>query len=141
MVAREPERPRRQTTRLGRLLIATFAFLCAWLLAAELEVLGAPGWTMLTCGAVIVISIIVIIVTLHLWTQGGDGGESDPGRRDDHGRGGPRRPRPAPQPVGDGGDPSWWPEFERQLALYAAERDGGTRRSPGLPVRTGVESR
>jgi hypothetical protein len=39
-----------------------------------------------------------------------DGDDSGSG-----GGGGPRRPTPPPQP---GGDPVWWPEFERQFAAH-----------------------
>jgi hypothetical protein len=48
-----------------------------------------------------------------------------PSQEDDHGDsgsdggGGPRRPTPPPQP---GGDPVWWPEFERQFAAYVRSR-------------------
>ena len=77
----------------ARAVIAAFAFACAWLLTAAFDAMRAPGWTMFAGGAVIVVSIFVITVTVHLWTR-----ES-------------------------GGDPSWWPEFEHQLALYVAERE------------------
>jgi hypothetical protein len=112
-------------SELARPLIAMFAFACAWLLTAGFDALRAPGWTMFMGGAVIVVSLVVIIVTVHRWTQGGDGGDSGPGRRgDEHGGSGPRRCRPdTPQRGGGGSDPSWWPEFERQLAFYVAERE------------------
>jgi hypothetical protein len=110
---------------LARPLIAMLVFAGAWLLTAVFGALRAPGWTMFTGGAVIAVSIVVITVTVHRWTQGGDGGDSSPGRRgDEHGGGGPRRCRPdTPQRGGGGSDPSWWPEFERQLAFYVAERE------------------
>lgn len=108
-------------TPLARALIATFAFVCAWLLSAALATLHAPRWTMFTDGAVIVTSIIGISVGLHFWTQADEGGESDDGQGGER-RGGPRRPRPD-APPGGGGDPSWWDEFERQLAFYVAQRE------------------
>lgn len=114
-------------SRLARPLIATGAFTCAWLLTAMLDALRAPGWTTLTGGVVIMVSIVVISVTVHLWTQGSEGGERGPGDRGGDG-GGPRHRRPdAPDPRGGGDDPSWWPEFERQVALYVAERERETR--------------
>lgn len=116
--------------QLARPLIATFAFSCAWLLTAVFDALRAPGWTIFMGGTVIVVSIVVITVTVHLWAQGGDGGESSPGQRGDHGGGGPRRRPDAPQRGGGDSDPGWWPEFERQLAFYAAEREGILSRSP-----------
>jgi hypothetical protein len=111
-------------SQLARPVIATFALACAWLLTAVFDALRAPGWTMFMSGAVIVVGIVVITVTVHLWAQGGVGGESGPGQRGDHGGGGPRRRRPdAPQQGGGGSDPSWWPEFERQFAFCVAERE------------------
>jgi hypothetical protein len=113
-----------RVSRLARLLIATFAFACAWLLAAGFEATRAPGWAVLLSGAVIVVSVVAITATLHLWTQADDGGEAGPGDRGAHGGGGPRRRRPdPPHPGGDDSVPSWWPNFERQLALYVAERE------------------
>src|SRR5947209_6011659 len=81
----------------ARLVIATFAFACAWLITAALDAMRAPDWTMFMGGAVI-------------------------------GRGGPRRHWPhAPRPGGGGSDPSRWPEFERRLASYVAERERENR--------------
>lgn len=108
---------------LARAVIATFAFTGAWLLTGVLDALRAPGWTMFTGGAVIVVSIVGITVTVHLWTQEG-GGEGGPGKRGDDGEGGQPRRRPdAPQHGGGGNDPSWWPEFEREFAFYVAQGD------------------
>jgi hypothetical protein len=126
-----------RVSQLARLLIATFAFMCAWLLAAGFAALRAPGWTTFTGCAVIVVSIVVMIVSLHLWTQAGEGGQSDGEHRGDHGGGSSRRKPDAPRRGGGGDDPSWWPEFERQLALYVAERDGGTQQPAVLPGRSG----
>jgi hypothetical protein len=115
----------------ARLVIATFGFVCAWLTAAALDAMRAPRWTMFMGGAVVVVSIAVVVGTLHLWTQTAYAGESQPQRRGDEGGGGPRRHWPgAPQPGGGGSEPSWWPEFERRLASYVAERD----RENGLPA-------
>jgi len=125
----------RKVSPLARLVVATFAFACAWLVAAGFEAGQAPGWTMLLGGAVVVVSIVVITATLHVWTQAGDGGDAGSGDRGTHGGGGPRRRRPgAPQPGGGGGAPSWWPEFERQLALYVAERESMGQQPAVLPA-------
>jgi hypothetical protein len=130
-----------RVSRVARPLIATFAFAWAWLLTAVFVALRAPGWTMFTGGAVIVVSIVVITVTVHLWTQGADGGDSGPGQRGDHGGGGPRRRGPdAPQHGGGGTDPSWWPEFERQLAFYVAKREWEKRPPAVLPPTTPTTS-
>jgi hypothetical protein len=73
-------------------------------------------------GSVIVLSIVVVIAALHLWTRG-DGCETrrDRGRPEDGG--GPTRHWPEAPQGGGGGDPSWWPEFQRQLALYVGQRE------------------
>jgi hypothetical protein len=124
-----------RVSQLVRPLIATFAFACAWLLTAVFDALRAPGWTVFMGGSVTVVSIVVITVTVHLWTQGGDGGESGPGQRGDHGGGGPRGRRPdAPQDGGRGRDPSGWSDFERQFAFYLAEREREKRQPAVLPA-------
>jgi hypothetical protein len=126
-----------KSSHFARLMIATSAFTCAWLATAVVGAMRAPGWTMLLGGAVIVVSIAVIIVTLHLWTQEGEVGDSGSAQQGDCGGGGPRRRRPDAPQHGGGSDPSWWPEFERQLAFYLA--DGGTKRDvaalPAEPAR------
>jgi hypothetical protein len=127
-----------RASHLARLLIATFAFACAWLVTAVVGAMRAPGWTIFLGGGVIVASIAAIIVTLHLWTQEGEGGDSGPRHRGDHGGGGPGRRRPdAPQKGGGGSDPSWWPEFEHQLVLYLAEGEGKQQPAvaPAEPAR------
>lgn len=83
----------RKLTPLARLVIATFAFACAWLVAAGFDAMGARGWTLFLGAAVIVVSIVVITATLYLWTQEDDG------------------------------PPNWWPDFEREFANYVAERE------------------
>ena len=50
-------------------------------------------------------------------------GDSGPGGGGGPGRGGPDHPGPG------GGDPAWWPEFERQFAEYiTSELPVGARR-------------
>jgi hypothetical protein len=111
-------------------MISTFAFVCAWLITAVFYATRAPDWTVAMGGAVIVVSIVVVIATLHRWTQAGDGGETQPEHRGDEGGGGPRRPWPdAPEPGGGDSDTSWWLEFERQLSSYVAEREGEKQRT------------
>lgn len=109
----------RKLPPLARPVIATLGFACAWLLAAGFDALGVRGWALFLGGAVIAVSVVVITVTLHLWAVEDDGGV------------GPRRRSlDAPQPGGDGGAPSWWPDFERQFGLYVAERESETRQTP-----------
>ena len=114
---------------LARPVIAMVAFACAWLATAVVDVMRAPGWTLFLGGAVIVVSIILIVATLHIWAHDSDDGDDGSGPRGDHGGGGPGRRWPdAPRHGPTGTDPTWWPEFERQLALYVAEReDVGSR--------------
>ena len=121
-------------SQLARPVIATCAFACAWLMTGVFDAVRAPDWTIFLGGAVIVVSIVVIAATLHLWTQGGDGADSGPGHGGDHGGGGPRRRPDAPPHRGGGSDPSWWPEFDRQLASYVAEREREQRQPAPLPA-------
>jgi hypothetical protein len=109
------------------------------------DALRAPGWTIFMGGAVIVVSILVITVTVHLWARAGSAGESSNGQLGDHGGGGPRLcPPDAPQHGTGGSDTGWWPEFERQLAFYVAAREteDATARYPDRPpcgeVRSGL---
>ncbi len=67
--------------------------------------------------AVIAASIVVIVVTLHIWTQAGAGPEGGGGQRRNEGGAVP------PQPGSGGTGPGWWPEFERQFASYLGDRD------------------
>jgi hypothetical protein len=105
-------------TQLTRLVVATLAFVCAWVITATLDAIRAPGGAMFFGVAAIAVSIVAAVATLHRWAQpGGAGG------------GGPRRHPPSGPNAGGGSDPSWWPEFERQLALYVAERDRENRQA------------
>lgn len=107
---------------LARLIIASFAFLCAWLSTAAAEALRSPDWATIVGGALIVVSVAAVVKTLHRWTQAGDRCETEPGG--DDGEGGPRCHWPdGPPPGGGGSAPSWWPEFEHRLASYIAERE------------------
>jgi hypothetical protein len=112
----------RNVSRLARPVIATFGFVCAWLIAAGFDAMGVRGWAIFLSAAVIVVSLAAVTATLHFWTLGGEGGGAGPGPRGAHGGGGPRRRRPdEPQP-GGGDAPRWWSEFERQFEAYVVER-------------------
>lgn len=67
-----------------------------------------------------VLACIVVTVAVRASGNGNDGGHDDePG----HG-GSDRIPRRPPTPPG-AGDPSWWPQFERDLAEYIdSKREG-----------------
>jgi hypothetical protein len=124
----------RKLSQLARLMIATFTFVCALLMTAALDALRASDWMLVTGAVMLAASIISVIAALHLWAQAGDAGETEPEHRGDDGGGGALRQWPdAPQPGGGGSEPTWWPEFERRLAFYVAERERQNRRTAGLP--------
>jgi hypothetical protein len=109
----------------ARPVIASAAFACAWLMTAGLAAMHAPGWTVAGGAALIVVSIAAIVSTVHLWAQAGIGGQIGPGHGGADGGDGPKRRPDGPQHGGGGGAPGWWPDFERQFALYVAERERG----------------
>src|SRR5690348_5771244 len=76
--------PRMST--LARPVVATFAFLCAWLATAAFDAMRAPLWTIFLGVALMVVGLVVIAITLHAWTQQNDDGEGGAG---DDGPGGP----------------------------------------------------
>jgi hypothetical protein len=84
----------------------------AWVLVI---VVHGPAWMMALTVSVFVLSSLAMGVAIYLATyeeehhEGGAGGA----------------PSLSPEaPDGGGGDePQWWPEFERQVAAYAALRD------------------
>ena len=108
---------------LARAVVATSAFACAWVVTAVFVAMRTPSWATLLGGAVIATSIVVTSATLHLWAREDDGGDRGPRQQGDHGGGGPWRRRPDPPHGGRGSEPSWWPEFEHQLAGYVAGRE------------------
>lgn len=115
---------------LARPAIATFALICAWLITGVVDAVGAPAWTTFVGVGVIVASIVAVLASLHVWTQTSD----LVNRGGDDGGGGPRCCAPDGPPLGGAGsDPSWWPEFESQLALYVAEGHRETREPATLP--------
>ena len=64
---------------------------------------------------------VVIALTYLLRSINRASGPDDGEPGDDDGGGG--RPRRRPEPPSDpGGDPAWWPEFERELAQYMTQR-------------------
>lgn len=110
----------RRIPRPARLPLALMSFGSAWVLCFMLARLHFAKWTWLGGSVAILISIVLLIVAAQLSLpsdSGGGGGGED-------GEGGSKL-RP-PDPPHDGGapaEPSWWPEFEHDLARYAAERD------------------
>lgn len=109
----------RRLPKTAQPLVATLAFVCAWILAGALDALHAPVWTLSMSGGVIVTSAAALAVIVYLAAPQADGGGG--GRGHDDGGGGPDGPpEHGPQGGGADGDPSWWPQFERDFARYVA---------------------
>lgn len=72
-------------------------------------------------GAVIVVSIVAIIATRHLWSQQGGGSDSRIGHRGDDDGGGPRHRRP--RLGGTAATRIGGLSSKRQLALHVAEHE------------------
>lgn len=99
-------------SQISRPLVAAFSLVGLWFLAMVLETLRVPVWALVMNGGLLLVNVIVLTAAIHDVTrqqyhQDGDGGLP------------PRRPD-LPDP-GGGGEPTWWPEFERALAKYLAE--------------------
>lgn len=102
----------------ARLAMALLSFASAWALCFGAMRLGFPKWTVLPGTGALLISLVLVVVTAQLTfppQDGGSGGED--------GGGGLEKPPPdRPTDGGDPTEPEWWPEFERELARYQAER-------------------
>ena len=107
--------------RVGMARVARPLVVCCGLSGAfgawvQVVVMHGPMWLMGFTGSVFVVSSVAMGVAIHLATYE----EED---RPDGGAGGaPSRSPDAPDRGGDD-EPLWWPEFERQVAAYAARRD------------------
>lgn len=108
----------KRVPRAARLPLALMSFGTAWVLSFMLTRLHFAKWTWLGGSVAIVISIVLLIVAAQLTLPSDSGGTGEDGE-------GGSRLRP-PDPPHDGGapaEPSWWPEFEQDLARYSAERE------------------
>jgi hypothetical protein len=105
-------------SRVARPLVACAGLSGAWGAWILVIVVHGPMWMMALTGSVFALSSVAMGVALHIATRE----EQD---QDDGGEGGGGVPSLGPEGPGDGGndEPLWWPEFERQLAVYAARRD------------------
>lgn len=115
----------RLVRRTARMPSALTAFASAWALCCELLWLHFPRWAGLAGTAAVLISMILLVAVaqMSLFNDTGSGGEESGG-------GGGMRPPDRPSD-GDGpAEPSWWPEFEHDLASYVAERERGEREVP-----------
>ena len=103
-------------SRVARPLVACSGLsgaFAAWVLVFAVH---GPLWMMALTGAVFVLSSAAMGVAIHLAL-------CEEEERPDGGAGG--APDPSPEAPGGGGDgePLWWPEFEREVTAYAAQRD------------------
>lgn len=115
-------------SELARPLIATVSLLCLWFIAMALEAAQAPVWALALIGGVLLVNLIVLAASVLKVTREQDGEDGDgdlPLHR-------PDRPEP-----GGGGEPSWWPELERELTQYLAEHDRLGREPQRVPVGSG----
>jgi hypothetical protein len=102
--------------RVARPLVASVGLSGAWGAWVLVIVVHWPVWMMALPGSVFALSSVAMGVAIHLATR-------EEEERHDGGAGG--APGLSPDAPDSGGDdePAWWPEFERQLAAYAARRD------------------
>lgn len=110
--------PLRWVPRRARIPLAVAAFVCAWTLSYVLIKLQFPKWTALLAAAAVFISLVLLVVAAQMSLPQDDGGDD----RDDDGGGLDKPPPDRPIDGGDPADPAWWPDFERDLARYQAER-------------------
>ena len=93
------------------------------------------------CSFLLVLAIAAVIV--GRWAPHGPPEDGDPGDAGDDGGGGgggPGRDRPTGPAPGVRDEPSWWAEFEREFAAYAARRapaPGGVTRTAAPPPPRG----
>lgn len=104
-------------SRLARPFVACCGLSLAWGAWVLVVVLRGPAWIIGLTVFVFGLASVATAIAIHLATRN----DEDQHRGDD-GEG----PRSRPEaPVGGGEDvePVWWPEFERQMADYAAHRE------------------
>ncbi len=106
---------RASISRFARPLVACCGLSGAWGAWVLVIVVHGPAWMMGVTGSVFAVSAVAMGIAIHLATSV----EED---ADDGGGGG--APYLQPEAPGGGGDdePLWWPEFERQVAAYAARQ-------------------
>lgn len=108
-----------------RPLVALFSLIALWFAAMILEALQVPAWGIAMIGGVLLVNLVVLTALLYHATR-------EPSDR--HGDGGLPAPRlDLPEP-GGGGEPSWWPELERDLQQYLAEHERNDRQPERVPV-------
>jgi hypothetical protein len=107
---------RARISRVARPLVACCGLSGAWGAWVLIVVVHGPAWMMALTLSVFGLSSAALGIAIHLATY------EEEDRRDGGAGGAPGLGPEAPD--GGGGDePLWWPEFERQLAAYAARPD------------------
>jgi hypothetical protein len=107
---------RARISRVARPLVACCGVSGAWGAWVLVIVVHGPAWVMALTVSVFAVSSVALGVAIYLATY------EDEDRQDGGAGGAPSVSPDAP----DGGvddEPVWWPEFERQVAAYAARRD------------------
>jgi hypothetical protein len=107
---------RARIPRVARPLVACSGLSGAWAAWVLVMVVHGPAWMMAFTVSVFALSSLAMGVAIHLATYE----EED---RNDGGAGGAPRLSPEAPDGGGNDEPLWWPEFERQVADYAARRD------------------
>ena len=111
----------RRVPRLARPFVACGGVSGAFGAWIAVLVVRGPSWMVAVTAGFIALSSAAMALAIHVVTReeedGGGGGDVGGGRG------------PVPEPPRDGGgdlEPTWWPEFERQLTSYLAshEREG-----------------
>lgn len=107
---------RARISRVARPLVACCGLSGAWGAWVLVVVVHGSVWMMAFTVSVFALSSVALGGAIHLATKEDED-------RHDGGAGG--APSPSPETPDGGGDdePLWWPEFERQVAAYAARRD------------------
>jgi hypothetical protein len=107
---------RARISRVARPLVACSGLSGAWGAWVLVIVVHGPVWMMALTVSVFAVSSVAMGVAIHLATCE---------EEDRHDGGAGAAPSLSPEAPDGGGDdePPWWPEFERQVAAYAARRD------------------
>jgi hypothetical protein len=105
-------------SRVARPLVACLGVSCAWGAWVLAVVVRAPWWMMAVTVGFSLLGSTGLGVAIHLATreEGGEAGGGDTG-------GGPELNPESPGGGGGDAQPEWWPDFERQLAAYAAQQE------------------
>jgi hypothetical protein len=107
---------RARISRVARPLVACSGLSGAWGAWVLVVVVHGPVGMMALTVSVFALSSLAMGVAIHLATYEEEGGL-------DGGAGGAPSFIPEAPDGGGSDEPLWWPEFERQLAAYAARRD------------------